>query len=101
LDSLLGDTTSVPPRRPSFIAVHTGSTIREIWDSRPLEGFRMKANSRTRSFLRDLRLPRKERAAARAERARIAADVQRGRERSGEVGKYGVSDNTGYGGPGM
>jgi hypothetical protein len=61
----------------------------------------VKANSRTRTFLRELRLPRAERKQRRAERARIAADIQRGRERGGEVGKYGVSDNTGYGGPGM
>ena len=65
----------------------------------------MKANSRTRTFLRELRLPRQERTAARAERkaerARVADDIQRGRERSGEVGKYGVGHNTGYGGPGM
>jgi hypothetical protein len=65
----------------------------------------MKANSRLRAFLSELRLPRDERTAARAERraerARVADEVQRGRERSGEVGKYGVGDNTGYGGPGI
>jgi hypothetical protein len=65
----------------------------------------VKANSRTGTFLRELRLPRQERAAARAarkaERARVADDVQRGRERRGEVGRYGAGDNTGYGGPGM
>ena len=65
----------------------------------------MKADSRTRTFLHELRLPRKQRAAAgaerRAERARIAGDIQRGRERSGAVGRYGAGDNTGYGGPGM
>ena len=37
----------------------------------------------------------------RAERAKIAADVERGRVARGEVGRYGVGDNTGYGGPGI
>ena len=65
----------------------------------------MRASGRTRRFLRELRLPREERAAARAERraerAQIADDIRRGRERGGEVGRYGVGDNTGYGGPGV
>jgi hypothetical protein len=65
----------------------------------------MRANSRIRIFMRELRLPREQRSAARAERraerARIADEVQRGRERGGEVGKYGAGDNTGYGGSGM
>ena len=65
----------------------------------------MRANSRIGSFLRELRLPKEERTAARAERraerARVADEVQRGREQRGEVGKYGAGDNTGYGGSGM
>jgi hypothetical protein len=37
----------------------------------------------------------------RAERARIRAEIERERERRGEVGRYGVGDNTGYGGSGI
>jgi hypothetical protein len=48
--------------------------------------------------LRDRLKARRER---RAERARVADDVQRQRERRGEVGRYGAGDNTGYGGPGI
>jgi hypothetical protein len=48
--------------------------------------------------LRDRLKARRER---RRERARIADDIRRERERRGEVGRYGVSDNTGYGGPGI
>jgi hypothetical protein len=48
--------------------------------------------------LRDRLKARRER---RRERARIADDIRRERERRGEVGRYGVSDNIGYGGPGI
>jgi hypothetical protein len=82
-----------------------GGTRRKLDHVLDERGPVMRANSRIGSFLRELRLPREERAAARAERradrARIADEVQRGREQRGEVGKYGAGDNTGYGGSGM
>jgi hypothetical protein len=53
------------------------------------------------SIARRLRDRLKARRERRTERARVVSDVQRERERRGEVGRYGVGDNTGYGGPGI
>ena len=53
------------------------------------------------SIARRLRDRLKARRARRTERAKVAGEIQRERARRGEVGRYGVGDNTGYGGPGI